>query len=198
MRLVRGNHALQLSGRLEPGARVGLEWRTPSLGQWQPVSADAFFAAPAGGLGLQLTLAAGLGSAAQPTEEYVDPVLAHYYHVSPFNRLHLEPQVWSAEWVGELNAPTAGPYGFSLDHSQSAAVYIDERQILGNLNAPADVRNTIVTLTAGRHAIRARYQKTSDGSPWIDLFWTPPGAPPAVVPGSALYAPAPVVLGPAQ
>src|SRR5439155_5056459 len=59
VRLVRGNHALQLSGRLEPSAPVGLEWRTPSLGQWQPVSPDAFFAAPVGGLGLQLALAAG-------------------------------------------------------------------------------------------------------------------------------------------
>jgi hypothetical protein len=198
VRLVRGNHALLMTGRIDPGARVGLEWRTPSLGQWQPVSTDAFFAAPAGGLGLRLTLAAGLDPAAQPTEEYVDPVLAHYYHVSPFNRLHLDPQVWTAEWVGQLDAPTAGTYGFSLDHSQTAAVLIDDQQVLGNLNASSDVRNTIVTLTAGRHAIRARFQKASEGSPWIDLFWTPPGAPPAVIPGSALYAPPPVVLGPAQ
>ncbi len=198
VRLVRGNHALQLSGRIEPGARVDLEWRTPTLSQWQPVSADALFAAPAGGLGLQLTLAAGLDSTAQPTEEYIDPVLAHYYHISPFSRLHLEPQVWSADWVGELDAPTAGPYGFSLDHSQSVAVFIDNRQVLGNLNAPSDVRNTIVNLAEGRHAIRARFEKASEGSPSINLYWTPPGAPPAVVPGSALYPPPPVVLGIAQ
>src|SRR5207244_3917654 len=109
VRLPRGNHALLMTGRVDQGTRVGLEWQTP----------------------------------------------------------------------------TAGTYGFSLDHSQNAAVFIDDQQVLGNLNAPSDVRNAIVTLSAGRHGIRAQYEKTSEGSPWIDLFWTPPGQPPAVVPGSA-------------
>jgi hypothetical protein len=57
------------------------------------------------------------------------------------------------------------------------------------------VRNAIIELTAGRHAIRVRFEKTIEGSPWINLYWTPPGAPPSVVPGSALYAAPPVVLG---
>jgi len=198
VRLVRGNHALQLSGRLAPGAQVGLEWRPPGVAQWQPVLAEALFLAPPGGLGLQLALSPGVSSGAPPTEEYIDPVLSHYYHVSPFARLHTEPQTWTAQWVGELDATTTGTYGFSLDHSQGAAVFIDDRQVLGNLNAASDVRNAVLALSAGRHAIRARFDKSSEDSPFINLFWTPPGGAPAIVPGSVLYPSAPVVLGPAQ
>ena len=75
--------------------------------------------------------------------------------------------------------PLDGTYGFSLDHSQSAAVWIDNRQVLGNLNGPADMRNAVLDLSSGRHAIRVRYEKTSEGSPWITLFWTPPGGTPS-------------------
>jgi hypothetical protein len=201
VRLVRGSHAVQVSGRIEPGAQIasGLEWRTPHASDWQPVASNALFAAPPGGQGLQLSLTPGLNSTdAEPTEEYIDPVLAHYYHTSPFARLHLDPQQWTAEWIGELDAASSGTYALSLDHSQGTAVFIDNRQILGNLNAPSDVRNAIVELATGRHGIRVRFEKTVEGSPWIILSWTPPAAPPSVVPGSALYPPSPVVLGPAQ
>jgi DNA-binding beta-propeller fold protein YncE len=202
VRLVRGNHAVQVSGKIEAAAPAGLEWRTPGSSRWQLVSTDAFFAAEPGGLGLQLTLTPGLDSGRQqpprPADEYIDPVLSHFYHVSPFARLHLDPRVWIAEWVGELDAAIEGAYGFSLDHSQTVAVFIDTRQVLGNLDATSDVRHAIVNLDAGRHALRVRFEKTSEGSPWINLHWTPPDAPPSVVPSSALYPPPPVVLGPAQ
>ena len=55
-------------------------------------------------------------------EEFVDPVLSHFYHVSPFSRLHIESAVWAAEWVGELDAPASGTYTFVLDFSQTALV----------------------------------------------------------------------------
>jgi hypothetical protein len=43
-----------------------------------------------------------------------------------------------------------------------------------------------------------RFEKTAEGSPWINLYWAPPGAPAGLVPGSALFALPPEVLGPAQ
>jgi DNA-binding beta-propeller fold protein YncE/4-amino-4-deoxy-L-arabinose transferase-like glycosyltransferase len=198
VRLVRGSHAIRLSGRVESGRPAALEWRPPGARQWQPIAAEALFIPPPGGLGLQLTLWPALDAGTQPAEGYVDPVLSHFYHVSPFARLHLDPPVWAAEWVGQLDAPDSGTYGLLLDYSQTAGVWIDDRQILGNLNGLPDIRNAILAMTSGRHAIRVRYEKTVEGSPWITLSWTPPGAPPAVVPGSALFAPPPVVLGPAQ
>jgi hypothetical protein len=151
-------------------------------------------------MGLRLTLLPSIdqSGSTEPREEYVDPAVAHYYHVSPFARLHLEPRVWSAEWAGTLEAGASGTYGFSFDHSQDAAVWLDDRQVLGNLNGQADIRNTILQLSAGRHPLRVRFEKTIEGSPWVHLYWTPPGAQPSVVPGSALYAPPPEVLGPAD
>ena len=198
VRLVRGNHALRVFGTVGPAGQAGLQWRPPGGLQWQPVAADVLFVPPPGGLGLQLTLWPALDPGSQPAEELVDPVLSHFYHVSPFSRLHLDPRVWAAEWVGQLDAPESGTYSFLLDYSQTAGVWIDNRQILGNLNGLPDIRNTILDLASGRHAIRVRYEKTVEGSPWINLSWTPPGGPPAIVPGSALFSPPPVVLGPTQ
>jgi hypothetical protein len=198
VRLVRGNHAIRVSGSVGPGTQAALEWRPPGGLQWQPIAADMLFVSPAGGLGLQLTLWPGLDAGGQAAEEFVDPVLSHFYHVSPFSRVHLDPRVWAAEWVGQLNAPESGTYGFVLDYSQTAAVWLDNRPILGNLNGLSDVRTTFLDLATGRHAIRVRYEKTVEGSPWIDLSWTPPGEPPAIMPGSALFPPPPVVLGPAR
>ena len=106
VRLVRGNHALRLSGTIAQTAPARLEWLPMgSGGQWQPIPAEVLFLPPAGGLGLRLTLTPGLDAHSQPMEEYVDPVLSHYYHLSPFSRLHLDPQVWTADWVGQLDAP---------------------------------------------------------------------------------------------
>jgi PA14 domain/Dolichyl-phosphate-mannose-protein mannosyltransferase len=197
IRLVRGNHTLRQSGSIEPGTQARLEWRPPGGIQWQPVAAEMLFVHPTGGLGLQLALFSGLDTGSQPLEEYVDPVLSHFYHVSPLARVHLDPKVWSAEWVGQLDAPEAGTYGFVLDHSQAAAVWIDNQQILGNLSGPSDIHNSTLNLASGLHAIRVRFEKSMDGSPWINLYWTPPGGPPGSVPGSALFPPPPVVLGPA-
>ncbi|HLZ29315.1 MAG TPA: PA14 domain-containing protein [Chloroflexota bacterium] len=198
VRLVRGNHALQLSGTLGPTRPVGIEWLTPGARVWQQIPTEMLFLAPTGGLGLQLTLTPGLvATNSDEADEYVDPVLSHYYHVSPFARQHLDPQTWTAEWVGQLATPDSGAYGFVLDHSQAAGVWIDDRQILGNVNGRADTRSTTVELSSGRHAIRVRFEKSTEGSPSISLAWTPPGAPPGVVPGSALFGPPPVVLGPA-
>jgi hypothetical protein len=125
-------------------------------------------------------------------------VLSHYYHVSPFTRVHLDPQQWTAEWTGQLEVPADGTYSFSLDHSQKAAVWIDDRQVLGNLNSTADVRNTVLQLTSGRHAIRLRFEKGPSGSPQITLYWTRPGAQSAALSARELFPPPPQVLGPVQ
>ncbi|GAC1321976.1 MAG: hypothetical protein NVSMB2_19100 [Chloroflexota bacterium] len=198
VQLVRGNHTLEESGTMTDSLATGLEWRTPRSSRWLAVPSDMLFLVPPGGLGLQLRLRTELGRDGPAGDEYIDPVLAHYYHVSPFARLHLDPPVWTAEWSGALDAPTSGTYGFSLDHSQAAAVFIDDHQVLGNLNLPSDVRTTSLELSSGRHTIRVRLEKTNADAPFIYLYWSPPGALPRVVPGDVFYAQPPVVLGPAD
>ena len=93
-----------------------------------------------------------------------------------------------ADGVGEL---------LVVDYTQAAAVWIDNQQVRGHLNGKGDTHNTALDLASGRQAIRVRYEKTVEGSPWINLYWTPPSSPPGIVPGSALFPPPPVVLGPA-
>jgi hypothetical protein len=132
----------------------------------------------------------------QPHEEAVDPVLSHYYHVSPFAQQHVDPQQWAIEWRGEIDAPTAGSYIFALDHSQHAGLWIDEQPVLVDLPSGPIARADKPTLSAGRHQIRVRFEKTTDGAPYLNLYWTPPGQPSGLVPPEALYPPAPDVLGP--
>jgi hypothetical protein len=195
--LARGNHAVDVSGSLDGAHPVRLEWRLPGSPDWRLIPTDSLFLPPQGGTGLQLTLAAGSDPASQVRDEVVDPVLSHYYHINPFARQHLEPREWSAEWTGELDVPTTGTYAFSLEHSQQTGVWLDDRQILGNLNTPADTRNAVLQLSGGRHKIRVRYEKSAEGSPWISLYWTRPGAQSSVISASALFPPPPVLLGPA-
>jgi 4-amino-4-deoxy-L-arabinose transferase-like glycosyltransferase len=197
VRLVRGNHAVELSGKVDGTAPPRLEWRTPDTPDWHSIPPQVLFTPPPGGTGLQLTLSPGLDVGGQPKEEVIDPVLSHFFHVSPFSRLHLEPRVWSADWAGQLDVPGPGTYGFALDHSHIAGVWLDEQQILGNFNTPGDTRNAVLQLTGGRHTIHIHYEKAAEGSPWINLLWTRPGSQSAVIPASALFPPPPQVLGPA-
>jgi DNA-binding beta-propeller fold protein YncE len=198
VRLARGTHPLQLSGTIRPGAAgAGLDWWPPGAADWQPITDRALFRLPPGGVGLRATLAPLPAVDGQPAQEFVDPVVAHYYHVSPFAGANLNPPRWSEEWVGALDAPTTGSYEFDLDHSEHAALWIDRQPVLSDLNAPTARLRASVDLSAGRHALRVRYEKTEDGGPWIYLYWTPPGGQRAVVPGSALYPPPPEPLGPA-
>jgi hypothetical protein len=199
VRLVRGNHAIQLYGVNIPGVLRGLEWRTPASVEWLPIPDRTLYQPPAGGMGLQLTLVSvSADPKAQLREEYIDPVLSHYFHVSPFSRLRSEPELWSAEWIGQLEAPSGGTYSFTLDFSQDAGVWIDDQLILGNVNGLAETRKTTVELAQGRHPIRVRFEKTAEGSPWINLYWSPPNSTQAIIPASALFPPPPQLLGPAH
>jgi hypothetical protein len=195
LRLARGSHAFEVSGSIDATHPARLEWRPPGKADWQVVPTGALFVAPAGGTGLQLTLASVTNTT---VDESIDPVIAHYYHRSPFSRLHVEPGVWTAEWVGHLIAPSTGRYAFSLNHSHSAGVWIDDQQILGNLEGASDTLNKILDLSSGPHHVRVRFEKSADGSPWLYLSWTPPGAPSAPIPTSALLPPPPEFLGPAN
>jgi DNA-binding beta-propeller fold protein YncE len=192
--LARGTHLLEVSGTIESDAQPMVEWWPPGEVEWSPVATTSLYLAPAGGNGLRLNLTP-LSEPASAADEYIDPVLAHYFHITPFASVNGNPPEWVAEWDGVLDAPSTGSYDFALDHSEHAALSIDGSLLMTDLGMATAKLESQVELTAGRHAISVRFEKTEDGAPWIDLYWTPPGGQHVVVPGSVLYPPPPAPVG---
>jgi hypothetical protein len=195
--LARGTHLLEASGTIESGAQPVVEWWPPGSVGWSPVATTALYLAPAGGNGLRLSLTP-LSEPANAVDEYIDPVLAHYFHITPFASVKADPPQWLGEWDGVLDAPNTGTYDFALDHSEHAALSIDGSLLMSDLDIKTAKLESEVELAAGRHAISVRFEKTEDGAPWIDLYWMPPGGQRVIVPGSVLYPPPPEPVGPAE
>jgi streptogramin lyase len=186
VQLVRGNHLLTLSGGSD------LQWRPPNTNTFEAVPDDRLFAAPDGGNGLLATFYPTQDFQGGPTESIIDGVLAHYYHLSPLARLNLSPPRWSAEWVGELDAPTTGTYRFEADRLSRAGLWLDNQLVFDDTpEGTAEHQSGSIALTRGRHSIRVRMQDRGDGGPRLYLYWSPPGGTRELVPGSVLYPPPP-------
>jgi DNA-binding beta-propeller fold protein YncE len=93
-----------------------------------------------------------------------------YFQVAPL------PLPFSIEWNGQLAVPVDGAYGFEATATDSSQVFIDEREIS---------RDRPVSLTAGWHPIRVRYEAHS-GFSHIELRWKPPAQEWAIVPSEFL------------
>jgi hypothetical protein len=186
--LARGNHLISLSGAPASAPSPQLEWQPPGATSWQPIEDRLIFAAPEGGNGLQATFYPTRDFAGSPTENIIDPILAHYYHVSPFARLNVGPPVWSAEWNGSIEVLTNGAYRFEAERLSRAGLWIDGNRVFDDTDdAPNATQSGLAQLTVGRHPIRVRMQDRGDGGPRLYLYWTPPGGGRELVPGRVLY-----------
>jgi len=195
LQLARGNHLIVLSSSAASGAAPQLSWQPPGATDWQAIEDRLIFAAPEGGNGLQATFYPTPDFQASPTapsESLIDPILAHYYHVSPFARLNISPQIWSAVWNGSIDVPSNGTYRFEAERLSRAGLWIDGNLVFDDTeDRPNAKQSDSVQLTAGRHQIRVRMQDRGDGGPRLYLFWTPPGGGRELVPGRVLYPPLP-------
>jgi hypothetical protein len=89
-------------------------------------------------------------------------------------------------WIGTLNVPRTGPYRFAIQADDSGWLTIDGGPVI-TANPDVATYNAAgaVYLTAGAHRIEAgEYNIFGDAA--MRLSWQPPGAPPAIVPSSAL------------
>ena len=186
--LARGNHLLILTGPAGPTPE--LSWWPPGASTWQPIDDRVLFVAPEGGNGLEATFYPTPDWQGTPTETIIDPVLDHYYHVSPFARLNLSPPTWSVEWHGTLDVPTGGTYRFESERLSRAGLWIDAQMIFDDTQVEG-ATSGLAQLAPGRHEIRVRLQNRGDGGPRLYLFWIPPGGGREVLPGRVLYPPAP-------
>jgi alpha-L-fucosidase len=191
LELARGNHLLVLSGASNTRQ---LEWQLPGASTYQKIDDRRLFAAPDGGNGLEATFYPTQTFEGSPVVRIIDPILAHYYHVTPFAFLNLSPAQWSAEWQGEIDVPTDGTYRFDAERLSRAGLWLDGASAPvfdDTLDLPSASNSGTVQLSAGRHPIRVRFQQRGDGGPHLYLYWTPPGGARQLVPGSVLYPPAP-------
>jgi hypothetical protein len=191
VQLARGNHLLNVTGPAGPTPE--LNWWPPGATTWQTIDERALFVAPEGGNGLEATFYPTPDWQGSPTETIIDPVLDHYYHVSPFARLNLSPPSWSVEWHGTLDVPAAGTYRFESERLSRAGLWIDAQTIFDDTQVDGPISG-VAQLTAGRHDIRVRLQNRGDGGPRLYLFWIPPGGGREVLPGRVLYPPPPKPL----
>jgi hypothetical protein len=191
--LARGNHVIEVQGTLNSDGTLLVAWQPPEATEWRTVDRSALFVAPEGGHGLEATFYPTRTWEGSPRESLIDPILDHYYHLSPFRRLNFEPPAgWSVEWRGSIDVPTGGTYRFDVERISRAGLWIDERLVFDDTgDDSAEVLSGTLDLTAGRHQIRARLQNRSAGGPRLYLYWTPPGGRREVVPGRALYPPPP-------
>ena len=157
--------------------RRGLEWRPPgSGGQWQAIAAEALFVPPRAGWACSSHSHRGSRPPPATKEESVDPVLSHFYHVSPFARLH-GPPAWTADWAAKWTRRRAGSRtaSSSTTHTPPACGSSADRSSAISTGQP-DVRPATLDTDQWPACAAGAFEKTIDNSPWINLSWSPPGS----------------------
>ncbi len=173
IRLGAGNHSIAFIGRGPAGPTVELQWAnglpagTPEMWGLAPPQIIGSPLLPSGGLlGLYF---AGPTISGTPSLERVDETVYTYYQNAPPNLQF----PFSVRWLGRLEAPKAGAYGFSLDSTGPSTLYVDGKPVVSEQSG-GPVAYLTVPLTAGPHQIRLDYNATG-GYLHMYLEWRPPG-----------------------
>lgn len=99
---------------------------------------------------------------------------------------------WSARWNGLIEVPENGDYTFSGSVDSTMRLWIDGEEV-----TPIDsgsFRSAPVTLTAGRHSIRAEFREYT-GSALLSLRWSYGAVVDEIVPSNAFYYRNPGAIG---
>ena len=160
--LAQGLHTVTASPRL--GAV--LWWQEPG-GEWQPVPRERLYHGEVRPIGLQARYFQGRGWAGTPALERIEPGAATYYQLPPLGF------PFSVEWTGQLFAPSAGEYRFSVEAISEASLEIDARPVVSSTE-PNVTREAAMTLAQGWHAIRVRHFAGA-GYAHVFVRWLPPG-----------------------
>jgi hypothetical protein len=177
--LAQGNHLIRLQAQGAPG-EVALYWQRPDqdealIPQW------ALYAPPVTNHGLLGTFYPNDRWAGQPALQRIDPFLDIYFHLLPLRR------PYTVEWTGALDAPQSGVYSLALRAVQRAELYLDGVLLVQTL-VPDEYTSASITLDAGRHDLRVRFEDTTDRSR-LHLAWTTPSGQFEPIPGEYLWPP---------
>jgi hypothetical protein len=174
IRLGAGNHLLQISARGRVGSTLQLEWvygpAAQAVPQWTPMPNVVLGAPtlPTGGLlGLYYS---GSQIGTVPDLERVDQTINTYYQNPPENLQF----PFATEWTGTVRIDTPGVYGFRLDSTGSATMYIDGASVISD-GPDGGAQVTSTSLRAGIHQLRVDYSATGSYLHCY-LTWQPPGS----------------------
>jgi PA14 domain/Cytochrome C oxidase, cbb3-type, subunit III len=85
---------------------------------------------------------------------------------------------FAIQWTGEIQAPVAGKYAFTMDADDAAVLWIDDQEILGiRGRGPMDGSRAIsrsMNLEAGNHHLKVIYWQ-GNGDQGLQLAWKGPG-----------------------
>jgi DNA-binding beta-propeller fold protein YncE len=177
--LARGNHRLKLRTQAQAG-HFELDWQPPSE-QLAPIPLSALLLPGITNHGLLGSYYANGDWQGLPAYTQIDPWIHFYFHNPPL------PRPYTVEWVGKINIPKGGLYGFSLESIDESALYIDEKQVIDD-QKPNQYQEGQIELTPGLHPIRLRFADRT-GSTHINIYWTPPGSETEIIPMEAFYPP---------
>jgi hypothetical protein len=181
--LARGLHALEVELRdMHSTAGWRLSWRSPD-GTTAPVPPDVFsqMAPPDEGLTALYypnTTWSGPAVSARPT-----PLLLLTF--TPPEPIPDHP-AFSIRFLGSLQAPTTGRYGFRMEADDAATLWIDGKRVTEDAIArPSPEKPAVVRLAQGRHEMRIDYVQFGGGGE-LRVWWRPPGGAEGLIPPGAL------------
>jgi hypothetical protein len=89
-------------------------------------------------------------------------------------------------WTGEILAPAAGLYRFTIEVDDSGWLKIDDRTVIADPGEISKMRDTgIIYLSTGSHRIELG-ERNIWGEASMRLFWQPPGGNQGIVPSASL------------
>ena len=91
------------------------------------------------------------------------------------------------QWVGAIQIPTDGEYGFSTSSDDGSRLYIGNKLVVDNWGDHSwGKKSGKATLTAGVHSIRVAYYEGGGGA-GCQVNWIPPGKGEGPIPATVLF-----------
>ena len=100
----------------------------------------------------------------------------------------IPPDRFSVRWTGKLQARRAGKHQFHTISDEGVRLWIDGQMLIDNWSAHRVAENTaILSLVPGHYYDIALEYYDGSGAAVIQLYWTPPGGGPELIPEAQLY-----------
>ena len=185
--LAKGVHEISLSGTLaDASSKLGLLWAGAGA-QPEPVQPRFLYKGPSGGL------TAELGPLVRPPAEALktpDPFQGQQVNmrrVDPFVGFRETYDLFGsgsylARWHGTLKVEQEGMYTFAVAVPNNTVLMIDDGLVIDGTGGTSSGN---VPLSAGPHKIEVRFASPGGGAR-VELLWTPPGGPTAIIPPTVL------------
>ncbi len=100
----------------------------------------------------------------------------------------MEPDTFSVRWTGKIRIDHDETYTFSTITDEGVRLWIDGRLVINHWQTGAASNNGTMALTTGLHDIKVEFFEES-GEAFVQLFWSSPSTPNAIIPQDHLLPP---------